>query len=50
MPQMTTICSTYRKHFPVLSSLVPLVEQELITLPEHLRSPRFLVGFVLLDL
>ena len=32
-----------------LSRRVPLVEQELITLPEHLSSPRFLVGFVLLD-
>ena len=29
---------------------VPLVEQELLTLPEHLSSPLFLVGFVLLDL
>jgi len=29
---------------------VPLIEQELSTLPEHLSSPRFLVGFVLLDL
>ena len=29
---------------------VPLVEQELLTLPEHLSSPRFLVGFVLRDL
>ena len=29
---------------------IPLVEQELLTLPEHLRvHPRFLVGFVLLD-
>ena len=27
-----------------------LVEQELLTVPEHLSSPRFLVGFVLLDL
>ena len=27
---------------------VPLVEQELLTLPEHLISPPFLVGFVLL--
>jgi hypothetical protein len=26
------------------------VEQELTTLPEHLSSPPFLVGFVLLDL
>ena len=29
---------------------MPLVEQELPALPEHLSSPRFLVGFVLLDL
>ena len=28
----------------------PLVEQELLTLPEHMSSPRFLVVFVLLDL
>jgi hypothetical protein len=27
-----------------------LVEQELLTLPEHMSSPRFLFGFVLLDL
>jgi hypothetical protein len=27
---------------------VPLVEQELINLPEHLSSPPVLVGFVLL--
>jgi hypothetical protein len=33
-----------------LTRRVPLVEQELPTLPEHLSSPRFLVGFVLLDL
>jgi hypothetical protein len=43
------ICSTCRKHFPVLSSLtgfvtiftrrVPLVKQELLTLLEHLSSP-----------
>ena len=42
------ICSTYRKHFPVLSSftgfvtrltrLVQLVEQEQLTLPEHQSS------------
>jgi hypothetical protein len=25
------------------------VEQEMLTLPEHMSSPRFLVGFVLLD-
>jgi hypothetical protein len=30
---------------------VPPVEQELLTLPEHLSSPPvFIVGFVLLDL
>ena len=29
---------------------VSLVEQELLTLPKHLSSPSFLVGFVLLDL
>ena len=28
----------------------PLVEQELLTLPEHLNSPPVLSGFVLLDL
>ena len=33
-----------------LTRQVPLVEQELLTLSEHLVSPRFLVGFVLLDL
>ena len=46
------ICSTCHKHFPVLSSCmtyhrvcnrltrrVPLVEQELLTLPDHLSSP-----------
>ena len=27
-----------------------IVEQKLLTLPEHLLHPRFLVGFVLLDL
>jgi type II secretory pathway component HofQ len=27
---------------------VPLVEEELLTLLEHLSSPRFLVGFMLL--
>jgi hypothetical protein len=45
------ICSTCRKHFPVLSSFmiitgfvtrltrrVPLLEQKLLTLPEHLNS------------
>jgi hypothetical protein len=29
---------------------VSLMEQKLITLPGHPSSPRFLVGFVLLDL
>jgi hypothetical protein len=33
-----------------LTRRVPIVEQQLLTLPEHLNSPRFLVGFVLLDL
>ena len=33
-----------------LTQLVPLVEQELLILPEHLSSPSVLVGFVLLDL
>jgi hypothetical protein len=32
-----------------LTRRVPLVEQELLHLPEHLSSPRVLVGFVLLD-
>jgi len=48
--------STCRKHFPVLSSSllitgfvtrltrrVPLVEQELLTLPVHLSSPRYVL-------
>jgi hypothetical protein len=51
------ICSTCRKHFPVLSSFmtyhrfvtrltrrVSLVEQELLTLPEHLSSPPVFSG------
>ena len=51
------ICSTCRKHFPVLSSFmtyhrvvtrlarsVPLVEQELLTLQEHLSSPPVFSG------
>ena len=29
---------------------ISLAEQELLTLPEHLSSPTYLVGFVLLDL
>ena len=32
-----------------LTRRVPLVEQELLTPPKHLRSHPFLVGFVLLD-
>jgi hypothetical protein len=50
--QITTIYSTYRKHFPVISSFfatrpirrVPLVEQELLTLSEHLSSPAIFSG------
>ena len=51
------ICSTCCKHFPVLSSFmtitgfvtrltrqVPLVQQELLTLPEHLSSPPVFCG------
>ena len=51
------ICSTCRKHFRVLSSFttyygfvtrltwrVPQVEQELLTLPEHLSSPPVFSG------
>jgi hypothetical protein len=30
-----------------LTRRVPLVEQELLTLPEHMSSPPVLVGFVL---
>jgi hypothetical protein len=35
-----------------LTGQVPLVEQELLTIPEHMSSPLtpFLVAFVLLDL
>ena len=33
-----------------LKRRVPLVEQELPTLPEHMSSPRLLAGIVLLDL
>ena len=53
--EMTTICSTWRKHFVFfpysllntgfvtrVTRRVPLVEQELLTLPEHLiSSPDF---------
>jgi hypothetical protein len=59
--QMTRICSMcISPSFPHswliigfvtrLTQRVPLVEQELLTRPEHLSSSRFLVGFVLLDL
>jgi hypothetical protein len=41
----TRICSTCRKHFLVLSSWqVPLVEQKLLTRPEHLSSPPVFSG------
>ena len=53
----TRVCSTCRKHFPVLSSFmsyhgfvtrltrrVPLVEQELLILLEHTSSPPFFSG------
>jgi hypothetical protein len=59
----TSKCLNHNIHFPVLTSFmiyhrfvtrltrrVSLVEQKLPTLPEHLSSPTFLVGFVLLDL
>ena len=48
------ICSTCRKHFPHswlitgfvtrLTRRVPLVEQELLTIPEHLSSPPIFSG------
>jgi len=31
----------------ILKRRMPQVEQELLTLPEYLSSPRFLVGFML---
>jgi hypothetical protein len=34
----------------IVQRLVPPVEHELLTLPEHQSSPRFLLGLVLLDL
>jgi len=54
------ICFIYCKHFPVLSSphawlitgftrRVPLVEQELLTLPDLTSSHPDLVGFLLLN-
>ena len=61
--KLPRICSSCRKHFPVLSAFMTyhgfvtsltrrssLVEQELLTFPEHLSSHPVLVGFVLLDL
>jgi hypothetical protein len=36
--------------FAVTKGVNTLVEQELITLPEHMSSPPVLVGFVLLTL
>ena len=62
--QWPRICSLCRNHNLTLSSfvtnhhifhktnvvkLVSLVEYELLTLLEHLSSPKFLVGFVLLN-
>ena len=60
LSQMTTICSTFRHtsrafpHSRLITEFVTrltrrllLVQQELPTLPEH---PRFLVGFVFIDL
>ena len=56
LPKWPRICSTCRKYFPILSSFmtyhricrltrrVPLVEQELLTLPEHLSSPPVFSG------
>jgi hypothetical protein len=41
---------TYHGFVTRLTRRVPLVEQKLLTLPEHLSPPRLLVGFVLLDL
>ena len=51
------ICSTCRKHFPsfphsrlingfvtILTQRVPIVEQELLTIPEHLSSPPVISG------
>jgi hypothetical protein len=39
-----------QQHRGCVTRVTPRVEQELPTFPEHLSSPRFLVGFVLLDL
>jgi hypothetical protein len=54
---MNKISSTFIVHaWPItgfvtrLTQRVPLVEQELLTLPEHLNSPPVLAGFLLLDL
>jgi hypothetical protein len=63
LPRLNEDNSTCRKHFPVHSSFmtyhrvvtrltrwVSLVEQQLLTLQDHLDYPWFIVGFVLLDL
>ena len=55
--KLPRVCSTCRKHFPIFSSFmtyhvfvtrltrrVPLVEQELMTLPEHLCSSPVFCG------
>ena len=43
--------SKCNQHYSKMLTLTySLVEQELPTLPEHMSSPRILVGFVLLDL
>ena len=39
-----------RSYHSIVTRRVPLVEQERLTLQEQKSSPRFLVGFVLLDL
>ena len=47
------VFSSFITYYQVLTGAtqwVLLAEQELITLPDHMSSPRFLVCFVLLDL
>ena len=41
---------TYHRFVTRLVRRIPLVEQELLNLTEHLSSPPVVVGFVLLDL
>ena len=51
--QYTTVLSssmTYQQVCNWINATVPLVEQELPTLPEHMRSPSVLVGFMFLVL